>query len=114
MRLFVDQGFPASVPQYGTATVEFWRWTAGGISDEDLVAEAQLEGCQGVIFLGVRPLISRQLRDLAKSKGLWLAGTQTTNPFEAQRALGNNVAAIEKRAAPGLVHQILTREMRAA
>lgn len=112
MRLMVDAGFPASVSQANTTSVEFWRWAAGDISDPEFLKDAYVQGFQGVIFLGTRSLHSQGLANLSERKRLWVAGTVAVDPFDASRAIANNVHAIERLAKPGKTHEILTRDLR--
>ncbi|KAA1375975.1 hypothetical protein [Aeromicrobium fastidiosum] len=112
MRLLVDQGFPASIAQSGSMNVELLRWNTAAISDEELLKEAQLQAWSGVVFLGTRSLLSSSLRDDAANRRLWLAGTVTTNPFEAMRSISNNIGAIERSVKSGDVHLIYAREVR--
>lgn len=113
MRVIVDSGFPASVAQMTGSAFEVLRWTDGSADDQAFLREARTVGAHVVLFLGTRPLYSSDLLERALKLRLWVGGTQTTDPVDAQRALGNNANALKSlRGMPDRVIVLLARSMR--
>lgn len=112
MKLFADQSFPASIQETRTAELELLRWSSVAISDEELVLEAATNEGQGVIFLGVRSLLSANLRELASGLGLTLLGTNTTDPITGSLHVATHIGAIFRQVRAGAVLEITSRDVR--
>jgi len=111
-RLLADAGFPASIEQSRTLGLEISRWAGERVSDAELVAECRQLDFDGILFLGLQPLISSSLRARARNLNVLLAATVEDDPFEAARAVGNSLAQLEKSTQRGEIYKILSREVR--
>lgn len=112
MRLIADQSFPASIEQFRTLDLELVRWNGEAVTDEALIAECVTLPAEGVLFLGLQPLLGSQLSAFARAHGLYLAGTAETDPIEAARVVSNLLPQLERAIGPGLVHVLYAREIR--
>lgn len=113
MRLLADQGFPASVEQNRSLDVEINRWNAERVSDLELIRECSASGFAGLLLLGVQSLVSSDFRRLAAQLGLYVGATLEDNPFTASRTIGNLLPILSREGRPGMVHVLLSREVRA-
>jgi hypothetical protein len=112
VKLIADQSFPASIEQFRTLELELIRWNGEAVTDEALVAECVTLPADGVLFLGLQPLLGSRLGEFARGHGLYLAGTVETDPIEAARVISNLLPQLERAIAPGLIHALYAREIR--
>jgi hypothetical protein len=107
LRLLLDEGFPASSEMHRSFDLELWRWRsfdAGPLTDEDLIRAAAADGFDGVIFLGVQPLVSGGVMREAAARGLYVAATFETDPAEALLVIAGYVQALPRLVKPGESH----------
>jgi hypothetical protein len=109
VRLLLDAAFPEAAEGMSRPAYPVERWRGGDASDRELLEAADTRGFTGVVFVGTQVLARRDVVEAASRLALQLVVTTSEDPHNAQRDLGQHLAALAKESNPKRVAFVSSR-----
>ncbi len=109
MRLLLDAAFPEAAEGIGRPSFPVERWRGGDVSDRELLDAADSAGFTAVAFVGLQVLARTDVVEAARRLAIQLVVTTSDDPQNAERDLGQHLAALARGTDPAAVAYVSSR-----